>query len=172
MSLFKIPEEVAREIKMIQARFLWGGDGLKRKIHMVCWAKIKQPKDNRGLGVREKKEMNDALLLKWWWRFGTEINALWRKIICAKYGMNTNLWLPNMETNRNVSIIWRDIIQIQSRKPLIFSKFMDNIKLSIGDDKSIRFWIDEWVNGSKLSTLFFGIFRVIINKEEYLAEVW
>ncbi|KAH7838657.1 hypothetical protein Vadar_029549 [Vaccinium darrowii] len=48
----------------------------------------------------------------------------------------------------------------------------DNIKISVGDGKSIRFWIDEWVDGKKLSTLFPGIFRAITNKEESLAEVW
>lgn len=31
---------------------------------MVCWNKIKQRKDNAGLGVRGIKEMNAALLLK------------------------------------------------------------------------------------------------------------
>lgn len=172
LSLFKIPEGVAKEIEGIQARFLWGSDDLKRKIHMVCWSKIKHSKENGGLGVRGIKEMNDALLLKWWWRFGSEKGALWRKIICAKYKMNSNLWLPSMDINRHVSVFWKDIIQIESKKPSVFSKFKDNISLSIGDGKSIRFWTDEWVDGKKLSNLFPGIFRVIINTEESIAEVW
>lgn len=92
LSLFKIPEGVAKSIERIQANFLWGGCDQKRKIHMVCWNKIKQRKDNDGLGVRGIKEMNSALLLKWWWRFGNEKDALWRKVVCAKYKMDPRLW--------------------------------------------------------------------------------
>lgn len=132
--------------------------GLQNRTVSMIFIEIEQSKDNGGLGVRGIEEMNDALLLKWWWRFGTKKNALWRRIVCAKYGMNTNLWLPNMEIKRNVSVIWKEIIQIQSRKPLIFSKFKENIKLSVGDGKFIRFWIDEWVGDRNLSILFPGIF--------------
>lgn len=172
MSLFKMPEGVAKTIEGIQARFLWGSYDLKRKIHMVCWEKIKQSKDCGGLGVRGIKEMNEALLLKWWWRFGSEKQALWRRIICSKYGMNLDLWQPNMVIKRNVSVIWKDIIQIQSRKPLVFSKFTENINISIGDGRSIAFWTDEWVDGKSLKNLFPRIFSIILQKEETLAEVF
>lgn len=72
---------------------------------MASWDKIKLNKEEGGLGVKGIKEMNEALLLKWWWRFGTEKNALWRKVICAKYEMCPNSWIPNMEINRKVSTI-------------------------------------------------------------------
>ncbi|KAI8548053.1 hypothetical protein RHMOL_Rhmol07G0242800 [Rhododendron molle] len=59
--------------------------------------------------------MNEALPLKWWWRFGTQKKALWRKIIYAKYKINTNCWMPNMGIDRKVSTIWRDNMLIQAR---------------------------------------------------------
>lgn len=31
--------------------------------------------------------MNEALLMKWWWRYGTEKESLWRKVIKSKYKM-------------------------------------------------------------------------------------
>lgn len=49
------------------------------------------PKDKGGLGIRRIKQMNVSLLLKWWWRFGKEKNALWRKSIAAKYKMEGEL---------------------------------------------------------------------------------
>lgn len=36
--------------------------------------------------------MNEALLLKWWWRFGTEKEALWRRLIGSQYHMDSNTW--------------------------------------------------------------------------------
>lgn len=29
---------------------------------------------------------NWAILVKWWWRFGEERDALWNKIVVSKYG--------------------------------------------------------------------------------------
>jgi hypothetical protein len=107
---------------------------------MVCWNKIKQSKDNGGLGVRGIKEMNAALLLKLWWRFGNEKDALWRKVVCAKYNIDPRLWQPNMELNRMVSTVWKDILQIKSKNPEVFSKYSNNISISIGDGLSTQFW--------------------------------
>lgn len=66
LSLFKMPEGVAKEIDTVQSRFLWGGDELRRKIHLVKWKEISKSKNQGGLGVKRIKLMNDCLLLKWW----------------------------------------------------------------------------------------------------------
>ncbi|KAF5202375.1 hypothetical protein FRX31_008038 [Thalictrum thalictroides] len=39
--------------------------------------------------------MNKALLFKWLWRFGTEEQSLWKRVIVAKYGASSNGWWPN-----------------------------------------------------------------------------
>lgn len=36
------------------------------------------PKSKGGLGIRRLKQMNQALLGKWLWRFGEEPASLWR----------------------------------------------------------------------------------------------
>lgn len=63
-------------------------------------------------------------------------------------------------------------MQIQDIKPHLFSKFSENIKISIGDGKKIIFWTDQWVDGKSLSILFPNLFRTIVNKGETLAEVF
>ena len=76
MSIFKILEGVAKELDSIQSKFLWGDTDQKRKIHLVNWKKVTLCKKNGGLGIKNIKVMNEALLLKWWWRFGKEKEAL------------------------------------------------------------------------------------------------
>lgn len=44
-----------------------------------------------GLGIGSLKATNLALLSKWWWRFKTEKEALWRKTIAAIHGNQGNL---------------------------------------------------------------------------------
>ncbi|KAG5552584.1 hypothetical protein RHGRI_010610 [Rhododendron griersonianum] len=89
----------------------------------------------------------------------------------AKYNMGLNSWFPNMETNRMVSCLWRDILQIKSRNPLAFNKFMENIRLIVGDGNSLKFWTDPWVNGKCLSSLYPRFFNICLIKDETVATV-
>ena len=41
------------------------------------------------MGIRRLGNFNSALLGKWLWRYGSETDALWRRVIEAKYG---NIW--------------------------------------------------------------------------------
>ena len=69
---------------------MWNGVGVEPKIHLVKWVKVCKPLQVRGLGIRRLGSFNSALLRKWLWRYGMEINALWRRVIEAKYG---NSWV-------------------------------------------------------------------------------
>ncbi|KAL7173002.1 hypothetical protein ACSBR2_032465 [Camellia fascicularis] len=89
-----MPECVAKEIAKIQSRFLWGGDELRRKIHLVSWDEISKSKSKRGLGFKRIRLMNDCLLLKWWWRFGSENDTLWKQVISSKYSETRRRWWP------------------------------------------------------------------------------
>ena len=57
---------------------------------MVKWAKVCKPIQVWGLGIRRLKSFNSAWLGKWLWRNGSETDALWRRVIEAKYG---NVWV-------------------------------------------------------------------------------
>lgn len=85
LSLFKMPDGVARVIERLQASFLWGGSEVRRKVHTVKWSELTKSLEQGGLGLRRVKVVNSCLLIKWWWRFGYEKNALWRSVICSKY---------------------------------------------------------------------------------------
>lgn len=139
---------------------------------MVSWTKIKKDRKFGGLGVRGLRNMNDALLLKWWWRFGSEKEALWRQVICSKYKMNINNWFPLMEANGNTSLAWKDILLIKNKRPTIFTKFMENIRLSVGNGKNIKFWMDPWANVNSLRSSFPRIFNICLQKDETIADVW
>lgn len=86
MSLFPIPKGIIKKINALQRRFLWGGGEKNRPLALVAWDIILElPKIIGGLGCGNILHRNLALLLKWVWRFLIEPNALWRKVVCAKY---------------------------------------------------------------------------------------
>ena len=86
MSLFRLPKKVKIILEKIQRDFLWGGDKLERKIHLVNWDIVCSSKVKGGLGICSLSKFK-ALLGKWKWRFSMEENSVWRNIISLKYGM-------------------------------------------------------------------------------------
>lgn len=76
-------------------------------MHLVKWDVVTRNKSFGGLGVRRINIMNACLLLKWWWRFGTENHSLWKAVICNKYNLRGGSWTPS--SSRNGSEIWSDI---------------------------------------------------------------
>uniref|UniRef100_A0A2N9I786 Reverse transcriptase domain-containing protein n=1 Tax=Fagus sylvatica TaxID=28930 RepID=A0A2N9I786_FAGSY len=72
LSLFPIPVAVALRIDKVQRDFLWGGLGEGKKFHLVNWSQVCQPLHSGGLGIRNLRMFNKALLGKWLWRFGNE----------------------------------------------------------------------------------------------------
>lgn len=51
---------------------------------MVKWSKVCKAKKEGGSGVKNVREMNISMLMKWWWRLETE-EWLWQDIVKAKY---------------------------------------------------------------------------------------
>ncbi|KAK2639685.1 hypothetical protein Ddye_027480 [Dipteronia dyeriana] len=87
MSVFQILVCVANAIEKFQRSFFWDDGVEKRKLHAVDWVTICNSKKKGGLGVGRIVDFNRSLLAKWVWRFGRERNQLWKRILCAKYGV-------------------------------------------------------------------------------------
>jgi hypothetical protein len=86
-------------IEYIFKAFLWGGSEESRKINWIKWEKICKAKDKRGLGIRDLRVFNIALLGKWWWRVRNDKESLWYLVLEKKYGSSLN-------ENHNSSSIW------------------------------------------------------------------
>ena len=63
-----------------------GGNGEDKTFHLVSWKKVCQPIDCGGLGIKNLRLFNRALLGKWLWRYHLESNDFWKNVIDVKYG--------------------------------------------------------------------------------------
>ena len=81
-----MPVQRKKMLESLRAQFFWGAEEGSRKIHWVAWDLVIAPKDQGGVGIASLECFNYALLQKWRWRFLTEPNSLWRKVIIALHG--------------------------------------------------------------------------------------
>nr|GFB64154.1 RNA-directed DNA polymerase, eukaryota, reverse transcriptase zinc-binding domain protein [Tanacetum cinerariifolium] len=75
MSIFKVPMKVLQNMESIRARFFNGADVNSKKPSWV--------KDVCGLEVSSLFVLNRALMFKWVWRFFSQKNSLWVKVVKA-----------------------------------------------------------------------------------------
>lgn len=132
LSLFKILEGVARQFEKIKDAFLWGGNDLKRKVHQVKWLDVTKNVNQGGLGIKRIWDINTRLLLKWWWKFETQINALWRRVICSKYKIENSYWHSIVRTYYRHSRAWNDIVFIGDHSRNIFNYYLVNCHIQVG----------------------------------------
>lgn len=67
----------------------------KKKMNTIKWGDICKSIDDGGLGIRDSKINNLALLVKICWRSMANENLLNSKILKAKYCPNKPLWEAN-----------------------------------------------------------------------------
>ncbi|GKB30759.1 putative RNA-directed DNA polymerase [Tanacetum coccineum] len=80
-STFKAPKKTINKLECIRRKFFWGRNLVENKITWIARKKVISPINHGGLGIGSLKSSNQAMLSKWWWRFGTDGNSLWWNII-------------------------------------------------------------------------------------------
>ncbi|CAO2827157.1 unnamed protein product [Amaranthus hypochondriacus] len=107
MSLFRISDGVLDDIHAMMAKFWWGANGNERKIHWHGWPNLCMPKCQGGLGFRDLKIFNDALLAKQAWRLMRNSNSMVSQVFKARYYKNSDF----LDSFRGFdpSFTWRSI---------------------------------------------------------------
>lgn len=79
-----LPSVTYEALDKAKRNFLWGSFDGKRKLHMVPWEQVCQHRNRGGIGIRQSKFHNIALLMKILCGIIKEPDALWVKLLKGK----------------------------------------------------------------------------------------
>ena len=85
MGVFQLPVKLCEELQALCARFWWGQIGNERKIHWLSWEKLTRPKSEGGIGFKDLRQFNLAMLAKQGWRLLQDQESLLFKCLKARY---------------------------------------------------------------------------------------
>lgn len=129
MSILKYPNFLCKQISSHLARFWWASSNRDNGIHWSKWKNLTFSKNHGGLGFKDFKIMNQALLTKQAWRLANKPNTLWAQIIKGKYFHDREFW--KVEKKARCSWAWESILK--ERELLLTHEYWQ-----IGDGKSVR----------------------------------
>lgn len=107
MSIFCIPDGILDDIQSMMERFWWGSTGDARKTHWHSWDHLCNAKKQGGMGFRDLKCFNQALLVKQVWLLLEHPSSLLGIVLKAQYSKHSDV----LEARRGYypSYSWRTI---------------------------------------------------------------
>lgn len=102
MSCVKLHVKLCDELDSMMARFWWGSKGREKKTHWLSWNKLSEKKHDGGLGFKDLRCYNLALLAKQGWQLLNGGDSLLRKVLKAKYYPHSSF----MKAPANPSASW------------------------------------------------------------------
>lgn len=137
MSCFQIPASLCKRIQSALTRFWWDSSPLKKSMCWVSWEKMTKSKQDGGLGFRDVKNFNSALLGKLGWRIIQKPDCLLARVLLGKYCHSSNFL--RVKCPSNASHGWRSILVGRDL-------LLKNLGWVIGDGRSIKVWKDPWLS--------------------------
>ncbi|XP_019170410.1 PREDICTED: uncharacterized protein LOC109165884 [Ipomoea nil] len=153
MSVFLLPMNLCTAIERAMNRFWWRS-GNEQGIHWKAWDKMCIPKTFGGLGFKELRAFNLAMLGKQAWRFLTQPQSLVSRVYKARYYPASSFYEAAL--GNNPSFCWRSIL---AAKGLICG----GVRRRIGNGKSTLIWDHPWIHDDNQP-------RILTEKPPQLAQ--
>lgn len=136
MSIFKLSGGLCESLMRKIRAYWWDSEKGRRKVQWVPWSSMIQPKGAGGMGFKDLKLFNQALLAKEAWRLLVYPDSLCARVLKAKYFPDGNLL--DIVTASTASPTWRAIEY--------------NLELlkhgnvwRVGNGSLLRIWRDNWI---------------------------
>jgi hypothetical protein len=169
LSFFKAPLGITSSMESLLIKFfLEGGEDLQ-KTSWISWKIICLRKEHVGLGVRQLREFNLALLGKWCWRMFVDRWGLWFRVLVARYGVERG---GLQEGGRRASSWWRQIATLRDGVGGAGGGwFGEGVESKVGDGSDTFFWTESWLDGILLIERFRHLYDLSDRRSSSMAEM-
>lgn len=140
MACFLFPNNLCESMNSMMSNFWWKGDSKSKGIHWVAWDKLSLPKTKGGLGFRDFRAFNKALLVRQGWRLLKYPNSFVAQFLKGIYFPNSDFL--NALKGARASWAWASLLE--GRKIL-----QRGIRWQISNGALVNFWEDKWIPTDK-----------------------
>ncbi|XP_058749172.1 uncharacterized protein LOC131622119 [Vicia villosa] len=138
MSLFILPEGMVSDIEKMLNSFWWGGGSNQNGIRWMKWGNLTGSKEEGGIGFRDLRTFNLAMVAKRGWHLLSNPHSLVSRIYKARYFPHSAFL--DAPIGSNPSFVWRSIWQARDLLTL-------GCRWSIGDGRNIPVMGAPWIRG-------------------------
>ncbi|GKU95921.1 hypothetical protein SLEP1_g9218 [Rubroshorea leprosula] len=170
-AIMRAPIKVTNLLTSIQRRFLWGGREGNRKIAWVSWEKVCRSRKEGGLGVKDLVKFNMALLGKWRWRLMVEKEALWNRVVEAKYGIHKEKDWEGKNVKHSCSSWWKAVWKLDKEVGNKKGWVYKGLVKSVGEGNDTLFWKEKWCGKRTLKEKFNRLYKVAVSKEALIKDM-
>ena len=136
MSCFLLPKSLCVDLNSMVSKFWWGQKNDECKMAWMKWDKLCTPKAYSGMGFKDLRAFNLALLAKQGWQLQQKSISPFYHVFKSKYFPYTSF--VNAQKGRNPSYVWQSILVAQ---PII----RQGMRWQVGNGQSICVWKDKWL---------------------------
>ncbi|CAN1293082.1 LINE-1 retrotransposable element ORF2 protein [Linum perenne] len=108
MSVFPLPLSIIKRVQQLCASYLWGGDDSSGKKAKVAWTDVTFPKQEGGLGLRDMKMWNQALVFRLLWDIFACQGSIW--VAWLRHYRTKGRDLGSLSTGSG-SWVWRRLLK-------------------------------------------------------------
>ena len=157
MGVFQLPLRVCDELNALCAKFWWGQNGSERKIHWKSWSYLSRPKKEGGMGFRDLRSFNLAMLAKQGWRLLQDQDSLLFQCLKACYFPRCH-FLDALES-QNCSYTWKSIM---AAMPIL----KQGCCWRVGNGSSIRVKLDKWIANQPANKV---LYPSLVEEEDWMV---
>lgn len=121
------------------------GEMKKKEGYTFSWELLQKPKEHEGVGKRSLSKVNATFLTNLGWCVLNEPNALWSRILRAKY-YKVRCDIDMFEPKAYGSNVWKGITE--NAKTL-----GEGMRMVVGNESRMLHWDHKWVSDTPVSNL-------------------
>ncbi|GJY10670.1 RNA-directed DNA polymerase, eukaryota, reverse transcriptase zinc-binding domain protein [Tanacetum coccineum] len=149
-------------IKSIRSHFFNGHDLCSKKASWVKWNNALTDKNRGGLGVSSLFALNRGLMIKWVWKFLSQKDSLWTKVIVAIHGVGGKIHSEWTSTGKSCWLsILSEVRSLQRKGMYVF----DYLTHKMGNGESTKFWLDHWHTRGIFKDIFPRLYALESSKD-------